>query len=117
MNAHCAEIFLQPFDALGAGDRDYVRPLRQQPGEAELRGSAAFLLGDCFDALHQLTVLGEIIAHEAGVTAARVALGQISEIGDGAGQQAAAERGVGDKGDAEVAGELARLGRLLPIKE
>ena len=86
MHAHRAEIFLQPFDALGARYRDHVGTLRQQPGETELRGGAAFFLGDCFDALHQVAVLGEIVAHEPGVPATRVALGQISEIGDVAGQ-------------------------------
>src|SRR5689334_1703576 len=37
------------------------------------------------------------------------------EVGDLAGPQAAAERGIGDKGDAEIAGQLARRGRLCPV--
>src|SRR5438270_8237201 len=92
-------------------------PCANSQARQSCAGVQPFSWGDCFDALHQLAVLGEIVAHEPGVTAARVTLGQISEIGDVAGQEAAAERGVGDKGDAEVARELAGLGRLLPIKE
>ena len=48
---------------------------------------------------------------------ARVALGQIGEIGDVPGQQTAAERRVGDKGDAEITRQLAGLSRLFPVEQ
>jgi hypothetical protein len=50
--------------------------------------------------------------------AARVSpAARVGEIGDDAGQQAAPERGVGDKGNAEIARRLARFRRLLPIQQ
>ena len=117
MNAHCAEIFLQPLDALGAGDRDHIGTLRQEPSQRELRRGAALLLGDRLDAFDEGAVLGEISAHEARVATAGVAGVEMGEIGNGSGEQAAAERSISEKGDAEVAGQLARLGRLLAVEQ
>src|SRR5438270_1714607 len=76
----CAEIFLQPLDPLGAGDRDDVGALRQQPGKAELRDGAALVGGDRLDPFDERAVLREIIAREARVTGAGVALGKVREI-------------------------------------
>ena len=59
----------------------------------------------------------KILALEARVAGARVARGEVGEIGDDPGQQAAAERRVGDKRDAEILDRLARLGRLLAIEQ
>src|SRR5690349_17577570 len=36
MNAQCAQILFEPRDLLGAGNRDNVQTLRQEPGEHEL---------------------------------------------------------------------------------
>ncbi len=91
--------------------------MRQQPGERELRRSAAFFLSDGLEAFDESAVFDEIVAHEAWVATAGVARVEMGEIGNGAGEQAAAERSIGEKGDAEVTGQLARLGRLLAVEQ
>jgi hypothetical protein len=68
-----AQILLELGNPLGAGDRNHVRALRQQPGQAKLSRGAVFLLGDRLDPLDEGTVLGEVVADEAGVAAADVA--------------------------------------------
>src|SRR3984893_2802354 len=117
MHVERAEILLEPGNLVGAGDRDNVGSLRQQPGQSELRRGAALVLGDRFKALDEGAVLGEIITHKAGMPAAGVARVEMGEIGNGPGEQAAAERGIGDKSDAEIAGQPARLGRLLAVEQ
>src|SRR5262249_3494110 len=69
------------------------------------------------DAFDERAVLLEIVALEARVALARVALGEVREIGNDAGEQAPAERRVGDERNAEVAGCLACLLRLLAIEQ
>src|SRR5437763_1136475 len=113
----CAEIFLQPLDPLGAGDRDHVGALRQQPGKAELRDGAALVGGDRLDPFDQGAVLLEIVAGEARVAGAGITLGEVGEIGNHTGQETAAERRVGDKRDAEIARRLARFLRLLAVEQ
>src|SRR5579885_2592691 len=112
-----AEIFLQPLDALGAGDRDHVVALRQQPGEAELGDGAALVGGDRLDALDQGAVPGEVLALETGMPPARIAGREVGEIRNHAGQQAAPERGVGDKGDAELPRHRPRRLADLAVKQ
>jgi hypothetical protein len=104
MHVERTEILLEPGNLLGAWDRDDVGSLRRQPGDRQLRRSAAFFLGDDLEAFDESTVLGEIVAHEARVATAGVAGVEMGEIGDDPGQQTAPERGVGDIGDAEVTG-------------
>src|SRR5579871_2759854 len=116
-NVERAEIFLQPLDALGAGDRDHVVALRQQPGEAELGDGAALVGGDRLDALDQGAVPGEVLALETGMPPARIAGREVGEIRNHAGQQAAPERGVGDKGDAELPRHRPRRLADLAVKQ
>src|SRR5947207_776952 len=113
----CAEIFLKPLDPLGARDRDHVGALRQEPGKAELRDGAALVGGDRLDAFDERAVLLKIVAGEARVTGAGVALGEVGEIRHDAGEQAAPQGRVGDKGHAEIARRLARFLRLLTIEQ
>src|SRR5437868_1238182 len=113
----CAEIFLQPLDPLRARDRDDVGALRQEPGKAELRDGAALVGGDRLDAFDERAVLLKIVAGEARVTGAGVALGEVGEIRHDAGEQAAPQGRVGDKGHAEIARRLARFLRLLTIEQ
>src|SRR3984893_8908411 len=112
-----AEILFEPCDPLGAGDRDDVGPLRQEPSQGELRRGATLVLGDRFKALDEGASLGKFVPREGGRPAARVARVEVGEIGNGPGEQAAAERGIGDKSDAEIAGQVARLGRLLAVEQ
>src|SRR5262245_25368168 len=98
-----AQILLESRDLLGPRNWHDVRALCQQPGEAELSRGAAFLSSDRLDPLDQRPVLGEVVAHEAGMTATGVARVEMGKIGNDAGQQAAAERCISEKGNAEVA--------------
>src|SRR5260370_35051045 len=58
-DTRCGEIFFQPGDVLGAGDRDHVRTLRQQPGEHQLPRGTGLLLIDGLDTPEELPVLAE----------------------------------------------------------
>src|SRR6185437_10815130 len=108
-NIERAEIFLQALDALGAGNREHVGALREQPGETELRDGAALVGGDRLDAFDERAVLLKILALETRVALPRVALGKVREIGDDAGEEAAAQWRVSDKRDAEIPGRFARF--------
>ena len=46
MDLEGAEVFLQPFQAAGAGDGDDRRPLGEQPGQRDLRGRGFLVLRD-----------------------------------------------------------------------
>ena len=97
-----------PLGALGAGDRHDVGALRQQPGERDLPRRAALRAAPsprC--AATSCEVAREIVAGEARMAAAAVALGNVGRLLHRAGQQAAAERRIGDEGDAERARGLA----------
>src|SRR5258705_3475941 len=50
------EVLFKALLALGAGDRDHVLALREQPGEHELRGCALLLRCELLDALDDLDV-------------------------------------------------------------
>ena len=81
--------------------------LRQQPGEAELRHGAALLGGDRLDPLDQRAVLlRNCRPRSAGAGRGCRPAPRLAKSGTTPAKQAAAERGVGDKGDAEVAGQL-----------
>ena len=114
---HRDEDLAESVERFGAGDRDYVLALRQQPGEAELRHGAAPVGGDGFEAFDMGPVFGEILALEAWVTAAGVAGGEVVEVGHHPGEQAAPERRVGDKRDAEIASDGTGLDPDLLVKQ
>src|ERR1051325_11273249 len=112
-----AEIFLQPLDALRAGDWDDVWALRQQPGETELRDGAALIGGDRLDAFDERAVLLKIVAFKPRMPRAGVALRQVAEIRDDAGEEAAAQWRVSDKRDAEIAGRFARFLSFVAVEQ
>src|SRR5690349_18128273 len=76
LHVHRADILVEILDVLGAGDRNDVIALREHPGESELRGGAALLLGHRFDLADELDVLLEILALEARVVLAEVVFGK-----------------------------------------
>ena len=78
-------VLFQIFAALGAGDGDDVIALCQDPGQRKLRGLAAFLAGDFFDAAHQVQILLEVFALEARGLAAVVVGGEVFEAAELAG--------------------------------
>lgn len=68
------QVLLQVLDLLGAGDRDDVVALRQQPRQRQLARRDLLLLRQRRDAVHQLQVLGEVLLGEARRDEAEVAL-------------------------------------------
>src|SRR5206468_3467575 len=94
-------------DVVAAGER---------PGQRELAGRTLLLARDRLDPLDQLQVLREVLALEARREAPVVVGGEILEALQLAGEEAAAERAVGDEADAELAtrGENFVLGIAAP---
>ena len=74
-----------------------------QPRQRQLPGRAPLLLRNCRKLIDQLQVLLEILALEARRHASEVVLLEIIRAADLAGDEAAAEGGVSDGGDAEFA--------------
>ncbi len=48
-----SQVFIKPRRVGGAWNRHYVRALRQEPRQGELRGGAMLFLGDFFDPVDQ----------------------------------------------------------------
>ena len=101
------DVLLEVLHPLRARDRDDVVALRQHPRERELRRGAAFLPRDLLHERHEVEVLLEVLALEARVVAAVVVGREIVDRAELPGQEAAAERAVGDEADAELAARSA----------
>src|ERR1051326_4735696 len=97
------DVFFQIFSALGAGNVDDVVTAEEDPGEGELRGLAAFLLGDLLDAMDKVEIFLEIFSLETRRVAAVVIGGEIFEAMELSSEKSAAERTVSDEADAEFA--------------
>src|SRR6266852_5780377 len=97
------EILVQISASLGADEGNNLFAARQQPGKRELRGRAVFLPGDLLDAPDKLEIALEIFSLEARRIAAVVAGRKIFEALDAPRQEAAAQRRIGDKTDAQLA--------------
>ena len=115
LTAERADVLLHAVEPARAGDGHHVLPLRQQPGEAELRGRAALLRGDRLDLRNQRAVLREVLLLEARMRGAPPV--DLREVGDRAGQEAAAERRIGDEADAERPRDGARRLGLLAVQQ
>src|SRR2546426_425213 len=100
---HGAGVLLEVAPPLGAGDRYDILALRQQPGEGELRRSAALLPRDRFHPRHQVEVSLEVLPLKARVVAAPVVRGEVLEAADLPGEEPAPERAVGHEPDPELA--------------
>jgi len=98
------EVLLQVGDALGAGDRDDVVALGEDPGEGQLAGGAAVALGEALDLVDEAQVRVEGVTGEPREPADGAGVAGLERVrGDGAGEHAAAERGVRHQADAEPA--------------
>ena len=82
----------------------------KHPGDRQLRRGAALGGGMRLQFLDQRQVAREVFGLEARHAAARVALAQPVEPGHPAGQEAAPQRAVGDKADAELLAKRQHLG-------
>src|SRR6267142_483537 len=91
----CIEVLVHALLALGSRDRDEVLALREQPLQHELRRGAFLLRRHLLEALDDLHVLVEVLALEARMRQAPVAVGQVGLALDRAGEHRAAERRVG----------------------
>jgi hypothetical protein len=111
------DILVEALFALGAGDRHHVLALRQHPGEDELRGGALLFFRDRLEPGEDLHVLVQVLALEARMREAPVALGQVRLAVHRAGEHAAAERRVGDQRDAELACRPQRFFSFFSVQE
>src|SRR5437867_669370 len=98
-----ARVLLEVRPPLGPRDGDDVLALREHPGERELRGLAALARRERFEVAHEVEILLEVLALEAGREAAVVVGREVLEALDLPGQEAAPERAVGDEADPELA--------------
>ena len=88
---------------LGSGNRDDVVPFGEQPRERELAGRAAFLARERFDAPDEIEILLKVLPLKARMVLAPIVFGNVIRALDLAGEEAAAERAVGDEADPKVA--------------
>ena len=100
-----ADVFLEILPLLRPGDRHDVLALRQHPRERELGRRALLPPRDLLDVRHQVEVLLEVVALEARGVPAVVVGREVVEGAEPAGEEAAAQRAVGDEADAELAAE------------
>src|SRR5438874_2073336 len=103
------EVLVDALLPLRPGDRHDVLALREEPCEHELRRRALLLRRHLLEALHDLHVLVEMLALEARMGEAPVAVGQVRLALHRAGKHAAPERRIRDERDAELARRLQRL--------
>src|SRR5215203_3696586 len=102
LKLHSRHVLLQPAALLGAGQRhDEIAP-RQQPGQRELRRCAVLLRGKRFQRLNHAEILVQVVALETRHVAAAVFWAERVEAWHRAGEEAAAERAIGDVADAEL---------------
>lgn len=108
------QILLQIPHLLRPRNRNHIPPLRQQPRERQLARRAALALRNLPQLVHELQITGEVLGREARGEAAEVAVFKVVGGAVRARQEAAAERRVGDDGDAELAagGEQGDGGKL-----
>src|SRR5439155_26458349 len=96
-------IFAQIFSPLRSWNWDDVFALRQDPGESELRWSATFFPRDLAHLTNEIQIALKIFSLKPRRGPPIVALCQVFEVFDLAGQESAPERGIGNKTDAEFA--------------
>ena len=96
--------------AARSGDRHDVLTLRQQPGERQLRHLDSPVLRQLAQRADRFAILFIVAGLPAFIPAAHVVGGVFGGWFDGRGQKAAAERGVGDEADPELADRGQDLG-------
>src|SRR3954447_22673962 len=116
------DLFLRQFDVerddilveiapmFGTGDGHHVVALGEHPGERELSGGATLFPRHRLDLVDELDVLLEILALEARVVLAEIALAEIARRLDLPSEETAPERRISDIGDAELANRRQHLG-------
>lgn len=75
---------------------------RQNPRQRNLNGRDALARRQLLDRVHQLDVMLHVVVLEFDQVAPEIAFGELGFVAEGAGEDAPAERGVGDDGDVEV---------------
>src|SRR5262249_50250490 len=108
-----AEILLEVFSTLRAGNGKHVLALSEEPGKDELGRLDALVPGDLLDPMDEPDVVLEVLVLEARMLPAAVVFGEVALVLDAPTQKSAAERRVGDVGNSELAtsgqGVLCRL--------
>ncbi|QYT04694.1 hypothetical protein H0G86_011598 [Trichoderma simmonsii] len=108
-NVLSAEVVVHVLGLLGAGNGKDVVALSKQPGQCQLGETAALLRGHLLELVEQLQVLLEIVALELLDAVSVVRLLQLRRVGVLPGQHSAAEGGVCDGGDAQLAAGLEEI--------
>src|SRR5205823_13756069 len=97
-----ARVLLDVLATLRAGDGNDLAPLRQNPGERQLRRLAILLRRNLSDALDEPHVLSEVLILKARELSAPVVLRQVFRLLEASRQEAATERAISDKADAQL---------------
>src|SRR6266404_281833 len=96
-------VLLDAGDPLGAGNRGDVIALRKQPRQGDLRRCRTHLCGNGLDLVNDAQVAPEILAGEARVGLAPIVVGELFGRANLAGEEAVAQRRVGNEADAQLA--------------
>jgi hypothetical protein len=105
-NLQRSSVLSDPLNRRRPWDREKVVALRKDPGERQLAGSAVPFLRKLGDEVDEHQVLGEVLGREPRRIATHVGGVQVVWAPDLAAEHAAADRRVGDDGDAEFSGGL-----------
>src|SRR5438094_1778890 len=97
------QVFFEVILAAAARNGKDILALREHPGERELRRRATLLPRTLFNPFHHVEVFLELLSLKARGVPPPVVGSQILKALDSPGQETAAERAVGDKGDAKLA--------------
>src|SRR3954464_9837631 len=103
-------VLLDASDAAGAGDRGDVVSPGEDPRERGLRGGCADLRADRADLVDEREVAAEVLTGEPRVGLAPVVVWEVVDGADLSGEEAVAERRVGDEPDPELAQQRQDLG-------
>ena len=94
-------VLLDPGDPLGAGNRGDAVALCEQPGQSDLCRCRTSFGGNGLDLGDDAQVALEVLASEARVGLAPIVVGELPGGADLAGEEAVAERRVGNEADAQ----------------
>src|SRR5579871_984869 len=102
VNLQSPDILLQIGHPFRARNGDNIVPLRQHPGQRQLRRLAAFLQSNLFDPGDEFQILLEVLALETGIVAAEIVLRQILELLELPGEKSSPQWTIGNETDPQL---------------
>ena len=106
LNLHSMDVFSKPVEFGSAWNGDDPGLLRQEPGQSQLAGGGPFLLSKASDQIDKCLVGFPVLLGEARNGVAEVCAVELCFFGDGAGEEALAQRTEGNEADSEFSSSV-----------